>query len=272
MNGNQITRPTDSEAVGAQFSAPVGEAFVGSPEQAGYQDHTPARPRSSLESATRRKPSLDGHSFSSPWHAPQSGTPPRSPLASSHMQPVLRRSSPSEHQWTVFGQLMENELRGSETRRVKRHPSQMTPASESQSDYFTYSSVGEDRASRVESPVADLPPSRNDIPDDDYDSDISETSIRPSFAEPVPRWYSIRRLPKLSNLHRNIVKCAIAYFIASLFTFSPYLSSFVSDITSDNEPGDTGPSPAGHMVATVYVMSVYWMDVIHSRPLQRSLL
>jgi hypothetical protein len=259
MNGSRITRPT--EAVGVPFSAnqdndPVGQAFVGSLEQAVYPNHTPPRPRSPLESATRRKPSLDERSFSSPY-TPQSGTPPRSPPASSHRQPVLRRPLPGEHQWSVFGQLMENELRGSETRRAKRHPSQMTPTSESQSGYFTSSSIAEDRASRVQSPVADLPPSRNDIPEDDYDSDISETSMRQSFAEPVPRWYSIRRLPKLSNLHRNIVKCAIAYFIASLFTFSPYLSSFVSDITSDNEPGDTGPSPAGHMVATVYVMAVY---------------
>jgi len=152
MNGNQITRPT--EAVGVSFSAnqdndDLNEIFVGSPEQAGYPDHHAAP--SSLD---RRKASLDERSFFPP-HAPQSGTPPRSPPAeSSYKQPVLRPSL-GEHQWTVFGQLMENELRGNETRRTKRHPSQMTPASESQYDYFTSS---EDRASRVQSPVADLPP------------------------------------------------------------------------------------------------------------------
>jgi len=233
----------------------VDQGFVGSPEQVFDLYHDPlARPRSFLESANRQRPSLDQRSFSSP-HAPQSADTSRSlPSTSSHRRPALGRPSPGEHQWSVFGQLMENELRGSESRRAKRRPSIVLHTSESSSGYLTSSSIAEDRASRVHSPVVDLPPSQADISEDEYDSDASETSqtaMRPSFAEPALQWYSLRRLPTLSNLHRNIVKCVIAYFIASLFTFSPYLSSFVSDITSDNEPGNTTPSPAGHMVATV---------------------
>jgi hypothetical protein len=44
--------------------------------------------------------------------------------------------------------------------------------------------------------------------------------------------------------------------IASLFTFSPYLSSFISDLTTYGD-GERRPSPSGHMVATVCV-KLYW--------------
>ncbi|KAI0798617.1 Fusaric acid resistance protein-like-domain-containing protein [Irpex lacteus] len=57
---------------------------------------------------------------------------------------------------------------------------------------------------------------------------------------------------KLSPLHRNILKCCVAYFIGSLFTYSPYLSAFIADIKG-GDPGDRTPSPSGHMVATIAV-------------------
>lgn len=63
------------------------------------------------------------------------------------------------------------------------------------------------------------------------------------------KWLS---LPTISPLHRNILKCSVAYFIGSLFTFSPYLSGFIADVTGRG-PGERRPSPSGHMVATVYV-------------------
>ncbi|KAI0088109.1 Fusaric acid resistance protein-like-domain-containing protein [Irpex rosettiformis] len=56
----------------------------------------------------------------------------------------------------------------------------------------------------------------------------------------------------LSPLHKNILKCCVAYFIGSLFTYSPFLSGFIADITG-GDPGDRSPSPSGHMVATVAV-------------------
>lgn len=58
------------------------------------------------------------------------------------------------------------------------------------------------------------------------------------------RWIS------LSPLHRNVLKCSIAYFIASLFTFCPYFSGLISDLVSYG-PGKQGPTPSGHMVATM---------------------
>ncbi|KAF8906326.1 Fusaric acid resistance protein-like-domain-containing protein [Mucidula mucida] len=48
----------------------------------------------------------------------------------------------------------------------------------------------------------------------------------------------------------NVFKCALAYFIGSLFTFSPYLSSFIGDLRG---PGERRPHPSGHMIATIAV-------------------
>jgi hypothetical protein len=57
-------------------------------------------------------------------------------------------------------------------------------------------------------------------------------------------------LPKLPTLYRNILKCSIAYFLGSLFTYYPPLSRFISDLTQDG-PVEKYPSAMGHMVATV---------------------
>ncbi|KAJ7467034.1 Fusaric acid resistance protein-like-domain-containing protein [Mycena latifolia] len=111
----------------------------------------------------------------------------------------------------------------------------------------------------TQSPVAENP-RRSDYflgaPDDDeeYDSDTTSSTITASSVDEPPstRWFSPQRLPTVPLLYRNIFKCAVAYFIASLFTFSPYLSSFISDLTTYGD-GERRPSPSGHMVATVAV-------------------
>ncbi|KAJ7122055.1 Fusaric acid resistance protein-like-domain-containing protein [Mycena crocata] len=69
---------------------------------------------------------------------------------------------------------------------------------------------------------------------------------------PSKSWFSLDRLPTVPVLYRNIFKCTVAYLIASLFTFSPYLSSFISDLTTYGD-GERRPSPSGHMVATIAV-------------------
>jgi hypothetical protein len=81
----------------------------------------------------------------------------------------------------------------------------------------------------------------------DYDSDTSSSSDEPVRVAPTPTSTWRFHIPPL---YRNILKCSIAYFIGSLFTFTPYLSGFISDITSYG-PEQRGPSPSGHMVATV---------------------
>lgn len=93
---------------------------------------------------------------------------------------------------------------------------------------------------------------------DDLSDDESETqsihSIVPQLSkEPKSGWCSCLPTLTLSPLARNILKCCIAYFIGSLFTYSPYLSGFIADIKG-GDPGERIPSPSGHMVSTVYVL------------------
>ncbi|KAJ2931494.1 hypothetical protein H1R20_g5603, partial [Candolleomyces eurysporus] len=60
--------------------------------------------------------------------------------------------------------------------------------------------------------------------------------------------------PPLSIAYRNMLKCAIAYFIASLFTFEPHLSTLFSGLVSYKNDGEKRlPLPSGHMVATIAV-------------------
>jgi hypothetical protein len=63
-------------------------------------------------------------------------------------------------------------------------------------------------------------------------------------AHPIKELAHYQRIQSLTTLQRNILKCAISYFIASLFTFIPYLAGFISHV-------DKGPSPSGHLIATV---------------------
>ncbi|KAG1889875.1 Fusaric acid resistance protein-like-domain-containing protein [Suillus subluteus] len=60
------------------------------------------------------------------------------------------------------------------------------------------------------------------------------------------------QVPTIPVLWKNVLKCAVAYLIASLFTFSPYLSGFFSDISAPGA-GNGLPSPTGHMIATIAI-------------------
>ncbi|KAF8269290.1 Fusaric acid resistance protein-like-domain-containing protein [Lactarius quietus] len=62
----------------------------------------------------------------------------------------------------------------------------------------------------------------------------------------------LARVPALPTLYRNILKCSIAYFVGSLFTYYAPLSRFIAELTQDG-PGEKYPSATGHMVATVAV-------------------
>jgi hypothetical protein len=63
-------------------------------------------------------------------------------------------------------------------------------------------------------------------------------------------WKRASRLPALPTLYRNILKCSLAYFLGSLFTYYTPLSRFITELTQDG-PGEKYPSAMGHMVATV---------------------
>src|SRR5262245_45985280 len=107
---------------------------------------------------------------------------------------------------------------------------------------FVSRSIGQTQWKKIVSQALQMS-SRNRSTDNDSDSLAS--SVDPVADSPGrPQ----RRLPVVPVLYRNILKCGAAYFIASLFTFSPLLSGIISDITSY---GEQAPSPSGHMVATV---------------------
>lgn len=229
--------------------------------------------------------------------------PPHAPNPDDMGRISASASSPSNHrhqrdrQWSLFEQLMENEGLNSPfpTSRPSRslRQSRVTSKRISSSPFSTHAN---DNSAAVTDPfLAEHTPSPIDedahIPlhseattrsnthdsfslneeDDSYDSDTSATSMHQAYAHdpskpsPTPPWYSPRRLPTIPLLYRNILKCAIAYFIASLFTYNPYLSGLISDITSYRS-GDRKPVPSGHMVATMYVSDSIFLSFISSNP------
>jgi hypothetical protein len=82
------------------------------------------------------------------------------------------------------------------------------------------------------------------------DTDQQGQSLRGGKGRSSPRWKRLSHLPTLPTLYRNILKCSLAYFLGSLFTYYPPLSRFISELTQDG-PGEKYPSAMGHMVATV---------------------
>jgi hypothetical protein len=246
---------------------------VDSPEHDGEQlPPLSPWPPSSFQSPTSSRPTIGNRSVSSPhFTLDRGGANGSSASRSRRIASGLMRLTPGipnrrepEHQWTLFGQMMENEvqLRSPESRRIRKRASNI-PIDQSGED----PSVGNISESitdpfldrNVQSPTPDeshlLERAGNASPDNlptDYDSEASEVSIdsdSTSTPEQHP-WFSLKQLPSISPLYRNILKCGVAYFIASLFTFSPYLSGFIADLTSYG-PGERIPSPSGHMVATV---------------------
>lgn len=185
---------------------------------------------------------------------PRRRIPPEwQPNASTQTPPAHVRP---EHQWSLFGQLMENEGF------LPLSP-QSTPQHwrGSDNDYFAWetsvasglsprpASIG---VSYVQASSRDASRSRthdvNDSTTHEYDTD-DYSSVASTYLPPTPvkrSWFS--SLPfgqfSLSTVNRNILKCSIAYFIASLFTFSPFLSRIIGDM-------DSSPSSSGHMVATM---------------------
>jgi len=169
-----------------------------------------------------------------------------------------------EHQWTLFGQLMENEghlgvspasnsnrsLRESEINSFMRRGS-----SPSDSSHFfepTHKPL-EQRVFQEASPLrGDLAAQQIRSSEHEYDSDDYSSSHSVSRSPSSSRTSSLScplfRRPSISLVWRNVFKCAIAYFIGSLFTFTPYLSRLLADVTSGSSPI---PSPSGHMVATM---------------------
>lgn len=216
------------------------------------------RPVSSTHPVTptrRARPHLD-RSASSPHVSLTPGG--RSSIRNSPFPSLAKH-----REWTLFGQLMEDEgqirpITGSKIRRRNGHGSVGTSFLATDQDPFLVSSV---RSTR--SPLsADPDPVQLDSDLDEYASDNTYDSDDTSLPPPGESESHHRlccasfQIPTLSRLQKNVLKCGLAYFIASLFTFVPYLSSFLADVTT-NGKWERGPSPSGHMVATVYVQGKY---------------
>jgi hypothetical protein len=255
--------------------------FVGSPES--FSSQPPPRPEQAR--TPRLRPTTAGRSISTPL-IPRSGTSIDRRVSSGVMSLQIGTPRP-QHQWTLFGQLMENEgqlptPRLHSTSTGRRRPT--TPRRNEQEDSLASCStpiavqtshtdpftdgqplLGDNESAdfwdeqarssgRTSSPF-DMSPTMNDTNyDSDSDSDTSDDQSSPISSEASEHDSSstsvINRISAIPILYRNVLKCSIAYFIASLFTFCPQLSGFIGGLTSRG-PGPTTPFPSGHMVATM---------------------
>lgn len=187
------------------------------------------------------------------------------------------RTKGKGHEWTVFGELMgitdsegddrtkqsassssalrpgaRESLQDFIVRRPSRSPVRRQPFSRSVPSSPAYelqtSTLSmEDDLDRSDGTMRD-PEALSDIPDYDSDAQSVSTINRPQASSSRQTWRP--SLPTLSPLSRNILKCCVAYFIGSLFTYSPYLSGLIADITG-GDPGERAPSPSGHIVTTM---------------------
>ncbi|KAI0319004.1 Fusaric acid resistance protein-like-domain-containing protein [Amylostereum chailletii] len=192
----------------------------------------------------------------------------------------MTRASERPPEWTVFGQVMENEGQlatpgGSASRMSMMSQGQdnARPRLRTEDSYISgYMFEEDDTGYTATSPVED-PHMASRVPSV-ADEDEAEEEVEESCSEgddssddqPSPPtghvpWYSLSRLPTLSPMQRNILKCTLAYFIASLFTYCPYLSGLIA-VMDTGGPGEKYPSPSGHMVATI--MNLYWALETHA--------
>lgn len=269
----------DSEAHPIYSGTDSDASFlVGSPDQIQYL--TPPRPSNNhlgTTSAPRARPALGGRSTSTPLAIRRRAMSTNQRITSGVMG--LRTSTPQpEHQWTLFGQLMENERQIHTPRRrptSTRHnvdldgtvseTGSLTARRSYVDPFLDIQSVPEEGFgdSPLQSRRSTRPPSVQEVLEEEYnsdsdsgsDSDDSESDEQPASPTSLetsgqPSWFSLHRIPAIPVVYRNVLKCSIAYLIASLFTFSPHLSNLMSDLTSYG-PGPHRPFPSGHMVATM---------------------
>lgn len=249
-----------------------GTHFVGSPGQIGEPSTPPIRPIPSFGSLPphTQRPNI-GRSSPRIVSQPES---PRTRTPQSFRQSFrlsLARPTP-EHQWSLFEQLMENEGQFTIPRSLTRRNTVNTsycsqssspgPSTSASTNIDPFHSVPQSPTHRplVDRPLVDEPfefgpasghssESEDEPHEDEISSVGSSATVIPPPA-PSHRFFPFK-VPTIPVSRKNVLKCAVAYFLASLFTFSPYLSGFLSDI-STSEPGNAVPSPTGHMMASMY--------------------
>lgn len=242
----------------SSFLRGEGDPYVGSPlqiEGTTHQTHSPL----DFDHAQALSSTPILHNITAQPTTPNSFHRRRAQLASDATPGSMRnaqnqRERHPEQQWSLFGQLMENEGFLPTSPKPQSHLSRSTSFV---SDYFFQDASSAPSSSirgaprtgpRGPSPLRDSIASHRLSSLHDYDSDDS-ASITPTIQAPTlskSSWFS-RASQKctLSLVYRNILKCAIAYLLASLFTFSPFFSKLITDMDA------SGPSSSGHMVATM---------------------
>lgn len=185
------------------------------------------------------------------------------------LPPIHHPKPPHEREWTLFGQILnQGPILTSRRQRAQPfvHEGASTTSPQVQSpnrDLDPFISLPNHVVASQPTPLSTEPEPislqntvRHDF-DSDSDSDTSE-SADDSDAESNMHKHSVSksrfRLLPLTRLQKNVLKCSLAYLIASLFTLVPYLSGFLADVPSRGK-WEGGPSPSGHMVATVCVPS-----------------
>ena len=158
--------------------------------------------------------------------------------------------SSSQRQWSLFGQLMEIEALPSS---IDSNPRLSRPNSDGNISVREHGPSSPSLSPRLGRRLSGNSTEPNaPYPITTEPDGLSSSAACLDVPSRPTRFFLLFRPLTFTNTHRNILKCAIAYFIASLFTFSPHLSRFISDLSSYGPKDPTTPSPSGHMVATMY--------------------
>ena len=241
-------------------------------------------PRRSPSSSIPRAHDMDQHHHHQHQH--QHGQGRSRPTTLQRVATGLRRltltsdvRAISEEDWSVFGEAMAHEgvqpppppsLISTPVDEAGYTPVRRTLSPESDAHLEDHFPSPEERQREVREGEQDDEEGRSSLDTgllashSHVDSDTESTSL-PSPKDTDQEGHSLRRggrkgrswwkgpssrLPTLPTLYRNILKCSLAYFLGSLFTYYPPLSRFISELTQDG-PGEKYPSAMGHMVATV---------------------
>ncbi|KAG2365373.1 hypothetical protein BDR07DRAFT_1398873 [Suillus spraguei] len=192
--------------------------------------------------------------------------------AQHHRESLVRlsRVTPTspESQWSLFEQLMENEgqLRSPMTRdkchlvnssHRSEHSAMRYPTSEvASADCDSFDNVLQSHPQEYNTggPSFEQSNGHHD-PTESADESQAYSDSSPATSVPTspsPHRFSPLQVPTIPVLWKNVLKCAVAYLFASLFTFSPYLSGFFSDVSTPGA-GNGLPSSTGHMIASIAV-------------------
>ncbi|KAG8732825.1 hypothetical protein FRC11_010722 [Ceratobasidium sp. 423] len=161
--------------------------------------------------------------------------------SSSRDVPVSRETLVSSHSFSQLEVFAQDSLAGTEFISHSNNEDQHLSGSAS----VTAGSSGSiRRRARLSVSREDSYNSSSDSDHDDGDDDSTNTQL----SAPITSRF---QLPALSPLQKKVLKCSIAYTLGCLFTFVPALSNALTDVIPLGS--QQGPSPTGHMVATVAV-------------------